>query len=81
MFCRVRPRLAHEENKVECPISFPEENSLVLRKKNENLNQITGKSQDGRSEFIFDKVFGPSSSQENVSFKLFYIIHIMFTNG
>jgi len=68
----VRPRLANEENKLECSISFPEENSLVLRRKN--------KSQDGQSEFRFDKVFGPSSSQENVSFAflyLYYFIHVV----
>ncbi|XP_050308631.1 carboxy-terminal kinesin 2 [Anthonomus grandis grandis] len=66
VFCRVRPPLSSEQDKMECYIAYVDENGLELRKSHESISQITGKAQETRSEFTFDKVFSHQSKQEEV---------------
>ncbi|XP_066250887.1 protein claret segregational [Euwallacea similis] len=66
VFCRVRPVLDTEENKLQTSIEYVDETSFSIRKSRESVNQITGKTLDMRSDFSFDKVFAPCTSQEEV---------------
>nr|XP_023026727.1 protein claret segregational [Leptinotarsa decemlineata] len=64
VFCRVRPPINEEENnKLQCLLTFPDENTLEIRKSKESVSAVTGKPLDYKAEFLFDRVFQPESTQ------------------
>ncbi|CAG9768811.1 unnamed protein product [Ceutorhynchus assimilis] len=66
VFCRIRPLLPSELKQIQCSIEFINENGIEIRKNQESYDQITGKLKETKSEFTYDKVFAPQSSQEEV---------------
>ncbi|KAF7284478.1 hypothetical protein GWI33_022072 [Rhynchophorus ferrugineus] len=67
VFCRIRPPInSSEMNLLQCSISFVDNNGLEIRKTRESISQITGKPQEFKGDFTFDRVFPPESTQEEV---------------
>ncbi|KAF7284477.1 hypothetical protein GWI33_022071 [Rhynchophorus ferrugineus] len=67
VFCRIRPPISSSELELlQCSISFVDHNGLEIRKTRESISQITGKPQEFKGEFTFDRVFPPESTQEEV---------------
>ncbi|KAK4887610.1 hypothetical protein RN001_003881 [Aquatica leii] len=61
VFCRVRPKLPSEFNKLTCKLTYVDEDSLEITK--ENVNFISGRSIETPLEFVFNKVFQPECTQ------------------
>lgn len=57
VFCRVRPAMFSEMSKEECSLKFVDENTIEVMNK---------ETKDSKMKFVFDKVFTPEASQENV---------------
>lgn len=67
VFCRVRPMLASEESQRSCAFSFgQDERELVVESTSLNETICGNKKAAPKHEFMFDKVFTPSSSQGDV---------------
>ncbi|XP_030763065.1 carboxy-terminal kinesin 2 [Sitophilus oryzae] len=67
VFCRVRPPISSAEiDLLQCSITFVDNNGLDIRKSRESVSQITGKPQETKGEFTFDRVFSTESTQEEV---------------
>nr|XP_058951460.1 carboxy-terminal kinesin 2-like [Pocillopora verrucosa]XP_058951461.1 carboxy-terminal kinesin 2-like [Pocillopora verrucosa]XP_058951462.1 carboxy-terminal kinesin 2-like [Pocillopora verrucosa]XP_058951463.1 carboxy-terminal kinesin 2-like [Pocillopora verrucosa] len=67
VFCRVRPMLASEESQRSCAFSFgQDERELVVESTSMNETICGNKKAAPKHEFMFDKVFTPSSSQGDV---------------
>lgn len=67
VFCRVRPMLASEESQRSCEFSFgQDERELVVESTSLNETICGNKKAAPKHEFMFDKVFTPSSSQGDV---------------
>ncbi|XP_078355961.1 carboxy-terminal kinesin 2-like, partial [Oculina patagonica] len=67
VFCRVRPMLTSEEDQRQCMFSFgQDERELVLEPTSPNESICGTKKAAPKHEFSFDKVFTPSSSQQDV---------------
>ncbi|CAH3197146.1 unnamed protein product, partial [Porites evermanni] len=67
VFCRVRPVLASEEGQRLCTFSFAQdERELAIESTSANESICGTKKAPPKHEFAFDRVFNPSSSQEDV---------------
>ncbi|KAL1497263.1 hypothetical protein ABEB36_008257 [Hypothenemus hampei] len=66
VFCRVRPQLSSELDKIPCRFEFPEDNCLSIGKNRESVNQITGKPTESKTEFLFDRVFSQEAKQNEI---------------
>lgn len=67
VFCRVRPMLASEESQRSCAFSYgQDERELVVESTSLNETICGNKKAAPKHEFMFDKVFTPSSSQGDV---------------
>lgn len=67
VFCRVRPMLTSEESQRPCVFSFgQDERELVVEPTSPNESICGTKKAVLKHEFAFDRVFTPSSSQEDV---------------
>ncbi|XP_060516849.1 protein claret segregational isoform X2 [Cylas formicarius] len=66
VFCRVRPPINSEEmDSLQCQINI-DQNVLEIRKSRESFSNITGKVQEQRGEFTFDRLFPCDSTQEEL---------------
>ncbi|KAK4887609.1 hypothetical protein RN001_003880 [Aquatica leii] len=72
VFCRVRPKLPSEFNKLTCKLTYVDEDSLEITK--ENVNFISGRSIETPLEFVFNKVFQPECTQLEVFEELSQLI-------
>ncbi|XP_019868842.2 protein claret segregational [Aethina tumida] len=74
VIARVRPPInSEEEDRIQCVINYIDENCLEIRKTRESIS-VSGKIQDLKQEFTFDKVFGPESTQLEVFEELAQLI-------
>ncbi|KAK5643685.1 hypothetical protein RI129_007530 [Pyrocoelia pectoralis] len=74
VFCRIRPPLSTEQDKMLCNIIYVDDDVLEIRKTKELTNNCSGRTTDGTLEFVFDKVFQPEASQMDVFKELSQLI-------
>ncbi|KAK4887812.1 hypothetical protein RN001_004083 [Aquatica leii] len=72
VFCRVRPQLAWEHDKLLCNFTYTDEDTIAIKKVKESMSNK--KLAENNLEFVFDKVFQPESSQSDVFKELSQLI-------